>query len=88
MVFYILSKEYYPLSPKVSAGFAFDLGGRRGVAIPGPSGIFLRVKYDPATFPKVLDHIVAFGPGAKGHLLGLPDTALWEILDTKSRQRP
>ena len=85
MVFYILSKEYYPLSPQVSAGFAFNLEGRRGVAIPGPSGIFLRVKYDPARFDRVLDHIVAFGPGSRGHLLGLPDTSIWEILDRKAR---
>lgn len=78
-VFYILSKKYYPLNPVTSAGFVFNIEGQAGVAIPGPSGLFQRVRYNPATFPSVLDHIVAFGPGSKGHLLGLPDTAIWEF---------
>jgi hypothetical protein len=82
MVFYILTKKYYPLSPVVAAGFQFNFAG--GTAIPGPSGIFLRVKYDPATFPRVLDWIVAHGPGSKGHELGLPDTAIWEFLSAKT----
>jgi hypothetical protein len=77
-VFYVLTKEYYPVRPITSAGFQFKLGGKNGgIAIPGPSGIFLRVRYNPETFPRVLDWIVAFGPGAKGHELGLPDTAIW-----------
>ncbi len=79
IVFYILSKKYYPLSPQVSAGFAFNFLGRENVAIPGPSGIFQRIKYDPATINGIINHIVPFGPGAKGHLLGLPDTSIWEF---------
>jgi hypothetical protein len=80
MVFYVLTKKYYPPSPPASAGFEFNFIKPRVVAIPGPSGIFLRLKYNPATFDRVLDTIVASGPGAKGHTLGLPDTALWEII--------
>ncbi len=47
--------------------------------IPGPSGIFLRLTYDPATFARTLDWIVAYGQGAQqgaGSALGLPDTAI------------
>src|SRR5262249_27738366 len=65
-VFYVLTKKYYPLQNQVSDGFIFNLGGAQSVAIPGPSGIFLRVKYNPATFPRTLDAIVAYGPGAEG----------------------
>ena len=86
-VFYILTKKYYPLNPVTSAGFVFNLGGSKGVAIPGPSGIFLRVRYNPATFAGVLDWIVAHGPGSKGHLLGLPDTAIWEFTRAKPPKR-
>jgi hypothetical protein len=84
MVFYILTKKYYPLRPITSAGFEFDFAGSRGVAIPGPSGIFLRLKYNPAKFARTLDAIVAHGPGAKGHRLGLPDTAIWEFTSAKN----
>jgi hypothetical protein len=79
MVFYVLSDKYYPLSPEVSAGFQLDAGGRSSTMVPGPSGIFLRLKYDPATFDRTLDWIVAYGPGAEGGAgakLGLPDTAI------------
>jgi hypothetical protein len=89
-VFYVLTKSYYPLSSRVDAGFEFDLGGARSVAIPGPSGIFLRVTYDPATFARTLDWIVAFGPGAqggKGPRLGLPDTAINEFVSAKTRRK-
>ena len=79
MVFYVLTQKYYPVRPATSAGFEFDLAGSRGVAVPGPSGIFLRVKYNPARFPRTLDWIVAHGPGSKGHELGLPDTAIFEF---------
>jgi hypothetical protein len=82
IVFYVLTKKYYPPNPVVAAGFQFSFAS--GVAIPGPSGIFLRLKYNPATFAKVLDFITVHGPGAKGHLLGLPDTALWEFLNVKT----
>jgi hypothetical protein len=82
-VFYVLTKKYYPLRPVTSAGFQFDITGSKGIAIPGPSGIFLRVKYDPARFPNVLNQIVAFGPGSKGHHLGLPDTSIWEFIPSR-----
>src|SRR5262249_25575270 len=84
IVFYILSKKSYPLSPQVAAGFQFNLGGRSSTLVPGPSGIFLRVKYNPATFERTLNWIVAFGPGAQGGLgpkFGLPDTAINTFVD-------
>ena len=65
MVFYVLTHQYYPAHPVVSGGFEFDLDGSSGVAIPGPSGIFLRLPYRPATFARTLDWIVAYGPGAR-----------------------
>lgn len=83
-VFYILTKQYYPLRPITSAGFEFDLGGDRGVAIPGPSGVFLRVRYDPDRFASLLDRIVVAGPGSKGQRLGLPDTSLWEFVSART----
>jgi hypothetical protein len=82
IVFYALSKEYYPVSP-VSGGFQLDLGGASSTLVPGPSGIFLRLKYDPDTFARTLDWIVAYGPGAEGGAgpkVGLPDTAINEIV--------
>ena len=88
MVFYILTKKYYPLRPITGAGFEFDFNGSRCVSIPGPSGIFLRLRYRPATFAKTLDWIVAHGPGSKGHLLGLPDTSIWEFTSAKTNIPP
>jgi hypothetical protein len=88
-VFYVLTKKYYPLPNVVTSGFEFDLGGARSVAIPGPSGIFLRLKYHPATFARTLDSIVAFGPGAEGGSgvkYGLPDTAIYEFVSAKTRR--
>ena len=58
-IFYVLTKKYYPLPSQVHSGFEFSLAGARSVAIPGPSGIFLRLKYNPATFDRTLDAIVA-----------------------------
>jgi hypothetical protein len=84
IVFYVLTKNYYPLSPQVSAGFSFNFVDPRVTAIPGPSGIFLRLKYDPATFSRVLDSIVVAGPGANGHLLGIADTSIWEIIPARN----
>jgi hypothetical protein len=81
-VFYVLTKKYYPVSP-VAGGFMLNLGGRSSTLVPGPSGIFLRLKYDPATFPRTLDWIVAYGQGAQlgaGAKVGLPDTAINEIV--------
>jgi hypothetical protein len=77
IVFYAISKKYYPLSPQISAGFQLDTGGRSSTLVPGPSGIFLRLTYDPAKFASMLDWIVAYGQGAQqgaGSALGLPDT--------------
>ncbi len=88
-VFYVLTKKYYPLPSQVHSGFDFSLDGARSVGIPGPSGIFLRVKYDPATFSNVLDKIVAYGPGAqggKGIKFGLPDTAIYEFLSSTTQR--
>jgi hypothetical protein len=78
IVFYVLTKKYYPVS-FVAGGFQFNLGGRSSTLVPGPSGIFLRLKYDPAKFARTLDWIVAFGQGAQlgvGPKFGLPDTAI------------
>ena len=81
-VFYVLTKQYYPPRPIVSDGFEFNLAGSRGIAIGGPSGIFLRIKYDPARFPRMLDWIVTRGPGAYGHRTGIADTAIWQFTRT------
>jgi hypothetical protein len=88
IVFYVLTKKYYPVS-FVPGGFLFNLGGRSSTLVPGPSGIFLRLKYNPATFARTLDWIVAFGPGAqggKGPRSGLPDTAINEFVSAKTRR--
>lgn len=88
MVFYILTKRYYPLNPIVGAGFQFDLNGQSQTAIPGPTGIYLRIKYIPGSFPRLLDWIVAHGPGSKGHAYGLPDTAVWQITSARTNIVP
>ncbi len=81
MIFYLLSKKYYPLSPQYSAGFVFKIDGSSGTAIPGPSGIYLRIKYNPATIDGILNYAAIDGPRTRGalHLLGIGDTALWEF---------
>ncbi len=87
MVFYVLTKKYYPVS-FVAGGFQFDLG-RSSTLVPGPSGIFLRLKYNPATFARTLNWIVAYGQGAQlgtGSKLGLPDTAINDVLAAKTRR--
>jgi hypothetical protein len=79
IVFYILSHKYYPLSPQVAAGFQLQAGGRSSTIVPGPSGIFLRLKYNPATFARTLDWIVAYGQGAQtgiGPRLAMSDTII------------
>jgi hypothetical protein len=88
-VFYVLSTKYYPLPDAVQDGFDFDLGGARSVGIPGPSGIFLRLKYNPATFPKTLDWIVQHGPGTEGGAglkYGLPVTSIQAFVSSKTRR--
>jgi hypothetical protein len=89
IVFYAMSKKYYPLSPQVAAGFQLNTGGRSSTLVPGPSGIFLRLTYDPARFARTLDWIVAYGQGAQlgaGPKLGLPDTAI-NILVSANTER-
>jgi hypothetical protein len=87
-VFYVLTKKYYPLPNVVTSGFLFYLGAK-SVAIPGPSGIFLRLTYNPATFDRTLDRIVAFGQGAQGGAgtkLGLPNTSIYEFVSAKTNR--
>ena len=88
IVFYALTKKYYPLSPVTSAGFLFNFVKPQVMAIPGPSGIFQRIRYNPATFDRMLDRIVVSGPGSRGHELGLPDTSLWEIIPASLKVVP
>ena len=86
LVFYVLTKKYYPVS-FVSGGFQFNTGGRSSTAIPGPAGIFLRLKYNPATFAKTLNWIVAFGQGNEtgaGAKLGLPNTSINELVSANT----
>jgi hypothetical protein len=88
LVFYVLTKKYYPVS-FVAGGFQFDLGGRSSTAVPGPSGIFLRLKYNPATFARTLNWIVAYGQGnqlGQGAEFGLPNTAINQIVDARTRR--
>ena len=88
LVFYVLTKKYYPVS-FVAGGFQLDLGGRSSTLVPGPSGIFLRLKYNPATFARTLNWIVAFGQGnevGKGAQYGLPNTSINEIVDARTRR--
>jgi len=88
IVLYVLTKKYYPLA-QVPGGFQLDLGGRSSTLVPGPSGIFLRLKYDPATFARTLNWIVAYGQGnevGKGAKLGLPNTSINEIVDARTRR--
>ena len=65
IVFYILTKKYYPL-PQTYGGFQLDLGGRSSTLVPGPSAIFVRLKYNPATFANTLNVIVTGGQGNQG----------------------
>jgi hypothetical protein len=88
IVFYVLTKKYYPVPNVVSSGYEFNLGRARSVAIPGPSGIFLRLKYNPATIDRTLDWIVTRSPGVpggpRGIRLGLPNTAMYEFLSART----
>ena len=85
-VFYVLTKKYYAVD-FVAGGFQFDLGGASTTLVPGPSGIFLRLKYNPATFKRTLDWIMAYGQGAQtgnGPPVGMPDTAINQIVGGKT----
>ena len=88
-IFYVLTKKYYPLANQVSDGFQFILARAWSVAIPGPSGIFLRITYDPATINRILDYAVTRGPGAQGGAgirTGLADTAIWAFVSAKEHR--
>ena len=87
LVFYVLIKKYYPVS-FVAGGFQLDLGGRSSTLVPGPSGIFLRLKYNPATFAPTLNWIVAFGQGNQvaGAKYGLPNTSINEFVNVRTRR--
>ena len=78
LVLYILTKKYYPVS-FVAGGFQIDLAAGHRQLVPGPSGIFLRLKYNPATFARTLNWIVAYGQGnqvGQGAQFGLPNTSI------------
>ncbi len=88
IVFYILTKKYYPI-PQTYGGFQFNLGGRSSTLVPGPSAIFLRLKYNPATFNNTLGVIVAGGQGNQGGLgsrFGIPNTSINEIVAVQTRR--
>ena len=77
-----MTKKFYPVANPVTQGFEFVLGGSWSIAIPGPSGIFQRIKYNPDTINKILDFVVTKGPGTqggKGIKYGLPDTAIYGV---------
>lgn len=88
IVFYILTKKYYPLA-QIPGGFEILAGGRLTTLVPGPSAIFLRLRYNPATFARTLNWIVAFGQGAQlglGPPVGIPDTAINQILAARTHK--
>jgi hypothetical protein len=88
-IFYIVGHEYYPMSPQASAGFQLQAGGRSSTMIPGPSGIILRLKYEPSGFLRALDNNVLAGQGAqggRGPLTGMSDTALNRLVSAGSNR--
>jgi hypothetical protein len=87
-IFYLLTKKYYPFS-FVAGGFQLDLGGRATTFVPGPSGIFLRLKYNPSRINGQLDQIVQFGQGTQGGVgpsFGMPDTAINVIVAARTHR--
>lgn len=88
IVFYILTKKYYPI-PQTYGGFQFDLGGKSSTLVPGPSAIFLRLKYNPATISNALAVIVSGGQGNQGGLgskFGISNTSINEIVAYHTRR--
>ena len=88
IIFYILTKKYYPL-PQTYGGFQLDLGGKSSTLVPGPSAIFLRLKYNPATIDSTLNIIVAGGQGnqgGKGSFFGIPNTSINNIVSAKTNR--
>lgn len=89
IVFYVLTKKYYPVPSQVKSGFVFNFEGARSVAVPGPSGVFQRITYDPAKFATMLDRITAFGPGSQGgagYKYGLPVTNVYEFVSSRTNR--
>ena len=66
IVFYIMGKKYYPLSPQVAAGFQIQAGGRSSTLVPGPSGIILSSSMSRPRSLKSSTSNVAYGQGAQG----------------------
>jgi hypothetical protein len=88
-IFYIVGHEYYPMSPQVAAGFQLQAGGRSSTIVPGPSGIILRLKYEPSGFLRALDNNVLAGQGAQGGVgppLGISDTAINRLVSAGSNR--
>jgi hypothetical protein len=88
-ILYVLTKQYYPLSNQVTGGFEFLLDGAWSVAIPGPSGIFLRIKYSPDTINKILDYALLRGPGSQGGRglkYGMPVTSIFGFVSAKENR--
>jgi hypothetical protein len=88
-IFYVVTKKYYPIENQIKGGFIFLLDGAKSWAIPGPSGIFLRLRYNPATINRTLDWIATKGPGAQGGIgltYGLPDTAIYEFVAARTER--
>jgi hypothetical protein len=88
-IFYTLTKKYYPLANQVTSGFQFLLAGGWSTAIPGPAGIFLRIKYEPDTINKILDYAATRGPGAEsgaGLPTGMADTAIYAFVSAKQKR--
>jgi hypothetical protein len=88
IVLYILTKKYYPL-PQTYGGFQLNLGGRSSTLVAGPSAIFLRLQYNPATFAATLSNIVAYGQGnqiGKGAVFGIPNTSINNIVSVHTRR--
>jgi hypothetical protein len=88
-IFYIMGHEYYPMSPQVAAGFQLQAGGRSSTMVPGPSGIILRLTYEPSGFLRALDNNVLAGQGAQGGVgppLGISDTAINRLVSAGSNR--
>ena len=86
IVFYVLTKKYYPVNPEVSGGFTFNFAPGR-VAIPGTVRDFSQAQLSARQVRQDarLDRCLRAGAeGGKGPKLGLPDTAIWEFVSSKT----
>ena len=90
LVFYVLTKKYYAgVLRRRGVPVQHSAAGHRRPYRDQP-GIFLRLKYNPATFARTLNWIVAFGQGneaGQGAKFGLPNTAINEIVDARPSGR-